>query len=190
MRRSIMSQQAQKYQVSLQGIRPIMFDRFMSMKETEIAPERKFYLDGETIVIPSVNIHSFLSADLTESATKRVMGRLWKKIARAALSYVDIDPIKIPFLRAKKPLTLENSGWYVDERVARVKRGGGLIVPSPKVRPVIPTEWGLEFVVTLFPNAELNGEMLKRIFEGGVSVGLGTFRGVFGKFVVDKWKKV
>lgn len=182
----------QKYQVTLQGIRPIMFDRFMSMKETEIAPERKFYYNGndQELVLPSVNIHSFLSADLTESATKRVAGRSWKKVARAALSYVDIDPISIPFLRDGKPLTLDNSGWYVDERVARVKKGGGLIVPSSKVRPVIPLAWGLTFDLTLFPNTELNEEMLKRIFEeGGLSVGLGTFRGVFGKFVVDKWEK-
>lgn len=38
---------------------------------------------------------------------------------------------------------------------------------------------------------DLNSKLLKDLFEiGGVAIGLGTFRGVFGKFKVTKWDKV
>ena len=178
-------------QVTLTGIRPIMFDRYLNMSGQEISPENKFYLaaDGKSLILPAANISSFLSADLTESATKRVIGKKWRGVAKAALSFVDIDPIEIPFLRDGVQLTLDNSDYVVDRRVARVKKTGGLIVPNEKVRPVLNTPWELNFNVTLFENPDLNEMTLKRIFdEGGISVGLGTFRGVFGKFKVTKWE--
>ena len=178
-------------QVTLQGIRPIMFDRFVSMNNQEIPPEQKFYLaaDGKSLVLPAANISSFLSADLTESATKRVIGKKWRGVAKAALSFVDIDPIEIPLLRDGEQLTLENSDFQIDRRVARVKKTGGLIVPSEKIRPVLMTPWELNFTISLFENPELNEMTLRRIFEeGGISVGLGTFRGVFGKFKITKWE--
>jgi hypothetical protein len=178
-------------QVTLQGIRPIMFDRYLNMSGQEMSPEQKFYLaaDGKSLVLPAANISSFLSADLTESATKRVVGRSWRGVAKAALSFVDIDPIEIPFTRNGEPLTIENSNYLIDYRVAKVKKTGGLIIPSEKVRPVLQTPWGLCFKITLYENAELSEPLLRKIFEdGGISIGLGTFRGVFGKFKIVKWE--
>jgi len=178
-------------QVTLTGITPIMFDKYLSMNGQEVAPEQKFYLaqDGESLMFPSANISSFLSADLTESATKRVIGKKWRGVAKAALSYVDISPVEIPIKRDGVQLTLDNSNYLIDKRVARVKKTGGLIVPSEKVRPVLTTPWEMTFTITLFENADLNEPTLRRIFEeGGISIGLGTFRGVFGKFKVSEWK--
>jgi hypothetical protein len=180
-----------KIAVKLVGLSPIMFDRYIGMTGQEVAPEQKFYLaqDEKTITLPSVNISSFLSADLTESATKRVMGRKWRGVAKAALSYVNITPVEIPFTRDGVTLTLDNANYTIDKRVARVKKSGGLIVPSEKVRPVLGNPWELSFNIELFENAELNEPTLRRIFEeGGISIGLGTFRGVFGKFSVASWE--
>lgn len=182
-----------KIAATLEGLTPIMFDRYIGMGGMEIAPEQKFYLgqDGETITLPSVNISSFLSADLTESATKRVIGRKWRSVGKAALSYVNISPIEIPFRRAGEIMTLKNSGYTIDRRVARVKKTGGLIIPSEKVRPVLANPWEISFEISLFDNPDLNDTILRRIFvEGGISIGLGTFRGVFGKFKIAKWEIV
>ena len=168
-----------------------MFDRYVSMNGQEIPPESKFYVaqDGKTLIIPSANISSFLSADLTESATKRVIGKKWRAVAKAALSFVDIEPLEIPILREGKPLTLDNADYVIDRRVARVKKTGGLIIPSEKVRPVLQLPWEISFSISLFENGDLNEMTLKRIFEdGGIAVGLGTFRGVFGKFKITKWE--
>jgi len=180
------------YKVKLDGIRPIMFDRYVSMN-SETPPEQKFYLgqDGKSLMFPTANISSFLSADLTESATKRVIGRKWRSVAKAALSYVDFDQLEIPIMREGECLTLDNSNYIIDRRVARVKKTGALIVPSEKIRPVLNTPWSLTFNLTLYDNDELNEQTLRRIFEdGGISIGLGTFRGIFGKFKVSQWDKV
>jgi len=175
--------------VRLGGIRPIMFDRYVSMTGTEVPVEQKFYLDGKKIVFPSTNIVAFLTADLTESATKRLMGRQWRAVAKAALSFVLIEPDLIPITRDGKQLTLDNSNWYEHRAVARVKKSGGLIVPSEKLRPVIPLPWEMEFKIRLFENDKINETILRRIFaEGGITVGLGTYRGLFGKFEIEKWE--
>jgi len=177
-------------QITLEGIRPIMFDKYLNMSGQETSPDQKFYLaqDGKSLVLPAVNISSFLTADLTESATKRVIGRKWRGVARAILSYVDIDPNEISIMRDGVALTLDNSDYMIDRRVARVKKTGGLIVPSEKIRPVLLPPWSLSFKITLFENNDVNEAILRRIFEeGGISIGLGTYRGVFGKFKVSEW---
>jgi len=72
--------------------------------------------------------------------------------------------------------------------VARVKKGN-LSVPNPKERPVLSLPWNIEFDMTLLETNELSENVLRKLFEvGGLAIGLGTFRGVFGKFVVDKWE--
>jgi len=177
-------------QVTLTGIRQIMFDRFPgSMKAGEaLAPMDKLYTEGQAIVLPAVNILSFLSSQNTESAPQRVIGRGWKAVAKAALSFVDIDPFLIPITREGQGLTIENAGVTIHNSVARIKKGA-LSIPSVKERPVIGLPWEVSFKITLFKNPDLNEPILRRLFEeGGLSIGLGTFRGVFGKFEVTKWK--
>lgn len=181
-----------KRRVLLKGIRPIMFDRYSGSNDVTLAPEEKFYLDeAGRIVVPALNISSFLSSQLSESATQRVMGKRWKTLAKAALSFVDIEPFNIPLTRDGKTLTLANSDYKILNHVARVKKTGGLIIPSPKQRPVIATPWELEFTLTLYENKDLSEHDLRTIFEqGGIAIGMGTFRGVFGKFVVEKWEEI
>jgi hypothetical protein len=48
---------------------------------------------------------SFLSAGNTESAPQRVIGRGYKEVCKAALSFVSITPINIKFIRDGKELT-------------------------------------------------------------------------------------
>jgi hypothetical protein len=177
-------------QVTLTGIRPIMFDRFPgSMKAGEaLAPIDKLYMVDQTIVLPAVNILSFLSSQNTESAPQRVIGRGWKAVAKAALSFIDIDPLYIPITREGNEMTIESSGVVIHNSVARIKKGA-LSIPSVKERPLIGLPWEVSFKITLFKNPDLNEPILRRLFdEGGLSIGLGTFRGVFGKFEITKWE--
>jgi hypothetical protein len=40
----------------------------------------------------------------------------------------------------------------------------------------------------IFPNREIKEQdVLNLVEEGGRAIGLGTFRGVFGKFRVERW---
>ena len=76
------------------------------------------------------------------------------------------------------------SGLYLDRRVARLDKG----IPNPKERPVLPLPWALEFELAILPNKEIKEQEINNLFsEGGLAIGLGTFRGVYGKFRVDGW---
>ena len=179
--------------VSLRGIADIMFDRYAGDNKTELPPEKKMYFatDGKTMILPSINISSFLSAQNTESAPKRFLdSREYKKIASANLSYVSISPMEIPFTRKGKPIVFQGfadrsqGGVYIDDRVARLPKG----IPNRKIRPVLAIPWELSFEMTIFPNNECSEDMLHDLFvRGGIAIGLGTFRGVYGKFVVQEW---
>ena len=186
--------------VTLNGVREIMFDRYAGDNKTKLAWHQKIYLmpHSNILCLPVANILSFLSAHNTNSAPKRLRDkRAYKDIANACLSFVLIDgdpssPGNIPFLRNGKPITVGEfgeesdpvSGLYVHRSVARLEKG----IPNPKERAVLPLEWQLRFRLTVLKNDEIKEQEVKNLIEeGGTAIGLGTFRGVFGKFEVTEW---
>ncbi|MCA2654525.1 hypothetical protein [Microcystis sp. M061S2] len=186
-----------KRKVTLRGVKDIMFDRYAGDNQTQLEPSQKLYLDPDkNIGLPAVNIMSLLTAHNTNSAPKRLRDkRKYKDICNACLSYVSIGPSFIPFLRDGKPIKFESldqvkevcasSGVYVHRSVARLDKG----IPNPKVRPVLPTPWTLQFDLELFPNKEIKEqELINLIAEAGRAIGLGTFRGVYGKFLLESWE--
>lgn len=186
--------------VRLVGIREMMFDRYAGDNKTQLAWSQKIYLVPGTnlLCLPATNIVSFLTAHNTNSAPKRLRDkRAYKDIANACLSFTNISgpkdsPGYIPILRNGKPISVgkfgdmqdEASGIYLHRSVARLDKG----IPNPKERPVLPLKWEIEFSLDIYPNKEIKEQEIKNLFEeGGLAIGLGTFRGVFGKFVVDEW---
>jgi hypothetical protein len=171
-------------EITLKGIRPIMFDRFVSMK-TELSPEEKVYKVGENLVFPTKNIMSFLSATNTESAPKRILGKKYKAVAKAALSFINFHDENIFFTRDGKKINCKEITILEDKAI--VMKGSSAI-PSPKQRPILSTDWNLTFKLDLYENDDLNESMLKQLFDiGGLTIGFGTYRGVYGKFIIDKW---
>ena len=186
-----------KREVTLCGLKPIMFDRYSGDNKTQLEPAQKLYLSpiGPPVIgLPAANIMSFLSAHNTNSAPKRLRDkRKYKDIANACLSFVEIGEDFIPFLRDGKPIQFgkfdrdldATSGAYIHRSVARLDKG----IPNPKVRPVIPTPWSLEFTMKLYPTKEIQEQEVMNLFEeGGRALGLGTFRGLYGKFCIEKWE--
>jgi len=184
-----------KRQVVVVGQTDIMFDRYAGDNNTELQPwDRAYYApDGKTFVLPSLNIMSFLSGMNTSSAPKRLLDpRKYKKIAAACLSYIQISPMIIPFMRDGKPIILgtpdgdrdEQSGAFITYGVARLEKG----IPNPKARPTLPVPWSLMFNLDIFPNDEIQEQQICDLFvRGGLALGFGTYRGVYGKFVVESW---
>lgn len=184
-----------KRHVILEGLEEIMFDRYAGDNDTKLQPWQKLYFadDGKTLAIPSRNIMSFLSAQNTDSAPKRLLDpRKYKKTALACLSFVTIKPRMIPILRNEQPIIFGKldgerdalSGVYIDRGVARLEKG----IPNPKVRPVLPLPWAISFELTIYPNNDIQEQQLLNIFQdGGIVLGLGTFRGQYGKFKVSFW---
>ena len=182
--------------IILNGLTPIMFDRYAGDNQTQLEPWQKmtFVPGSKIIALPSLNIMSFLSAQNTDSAPKRILdARTYKKFGFACASYVSIKPAFIPFVRDGKPIEFDRlsedfdakSGVYIHRAVARLPKG----IPNPKVRPVLPLPWSLEFQMQLMPNPDMQERMLQNVFSGGgIAVGLGTFRPVYGQFEVAFWE--
>lgn len=181
--------------VKLEGFTPIMFDRYAGDNKTVLQPEQKMYYlsDGRTLCVPAANISSFLSAKNTDSVAKLVGGRFYKSLASALLGFLVIEPTRIPLARNGVPIQFnefiddydELADIQIDRRVARLDKG----IPNPKVRPVVNLPWELEFKLTIIRNPEFDEEFLKEGFRrGGLLYGLGTYRGVYGKFLVVNWE--
>lgn len=186
--------------VRLRGITPVMFDRYAGDNQTKLTWDQKIYLRPDTnqLVLPALNIISFFTAHNTNSAPKRLRDkRAYKGICNAILSFVSIQGVdgdveNISFTRGDTPITVgtfsdrkdEESGIFLHRSVARLEKG----IPNPKERPVLPLPWALEFDLTIFPNKEIKEQEIKNLLsEGGTAIGIGTFRGVFGKFEVEQW---
>ena len=188
--------------VTLRGICPIMFDRYPGDNDTQLTPSQKLYYVGgsNTLAIPSINVMSFLSAKNTDSAPKRLLdSRKYKKFTEACASFVMIAADSeeysedLVLTRGGVPLVFggfnddeidEATGVFIKRDVARLEKG----IPNPKVRPVLPLDWEVSFRLSLFPNDQIQEQQLKNVFErGGVAVGLGTWRGRFGKFTIAEW---
>jgi hypothetical protein len=181
--------------VKVVGFMPMMLDRYGGDNKIKLDVSSKFYFmpDGKTLCIPAINLTSFLSAKNTTSVARLVGGKTFNSIADAFLSYVHISPSDIPITRDGVPIVFhgftndrdEESGIYVDRRVARLPKG----IPNPKERPVIPLPWEMMFNVTIYKNDVIDEVLLKRAFErGGLALGIGTYRGLFGKFTIAEWQ--
>lgn len=185
--------------VTLSGTRPIMFDRYAGDNQTKLDWSQKIYLNGKTLTFPIINILSLLTAHNTNSAPKRLRDkRKYKDICNACLSFVNITNKDnetlgyIPFLKKGNEITVgkfaddvePESGLYLHRSVARLDKG----IPNPKERPVLPLPWELAFNIEISPNKEIKEqEIMNLISEAGLAIGLGTFRGVFGKFSIIGW---
>jgi hypothetical protein len=167
-----------------------MFDRYPGDNNTKLPNEQKMYLDGKAVTLPSINILSLLTAENTKSITQKVYGKTYKKVADELRSSLTIDQQLIPITRNGKALLFNGVfdtdrggkvGIYLDRRVARLAKG----VPNPKERPTIQTPWELQVTIELDTNDEITTqELINLIRLGGRKIGLGTYRGVYGRFNV------
>jgi len=182
--------------VTIKGIADIMFDRYPGDNRTQLEPFQKLYLNEKReICLPAMNLVSALTAENTNSFPRIIMDkRKYKDFSRAVLSYTTISPQMLNLTREGKPIVLGNdlsedldkeSGTYIHRTVARLPKG----IPNPKARPVVPLPWEIKFELTMFPNQCFKEQELKNIIsQGGLSLGIGTFRGVFGKFLITAWE--
>lgn len=175
-----------KRSIRLKGLCPIIFDRYPGDNNEKLPPIQKLYTSNGSVVLPAINIMSFLSAENTPSAPQRICGKKWRNVAKAAASFVRIDPMFIPILGEKdKPLIQASDQIVIREDVARLKGG----IPNPKVRPQINLPWAVEFILYLQETVDLREQVLRSLFEdGGVCLGLGTWRTTWGKFAIEKWE--
>jgi len=175
-----------KIDIRLEGIRPIMFDRYAGDNNTQLQPADKFYLDGEAVCIPAINIISMLTAENTKSVTKVFYPpKSGVKMRHSLNSFLMIEQEFIPLLDGNGEPILFNGEWtdkvFVHKSVARLAKG----VPNPKERPCIKAPWSAVVRVMWMENPDIAMKNLEQIFHKCGMIGLGTFRPQFGQFRVS-----
>lgn len=180
-----------EFTIGLNGKTSIMFDKFCGDMKSKPQPEEKLYLTSNMeLMLPNANVMSFLCAINTDSVIKRIYGKKYKEMCQAVLSYTSVNPDEILITRKGKPVIFTGlsttEGLSVADGVPRLPKG----IPNPTKRPVLALPWEMEFNISILDNESFKESDILRLFKiGGIMVGLGTFRGVHGKFEITKWEE-
>jgi hypothetical protein len=116
------------------------------------------------------------------------MGRNWKKIGKSIMSFLNFKTLEIPLMLGAKQAQVKD---LTEHRSKAIIKKGSLSIPHPLSRPMLDATWSLEWSMDLIKNTEVSSNTLKQIFEqGGLQVGFGSYRGLYGKFKIVKWEIV
>jgi len=183
-----MSFEIVKKSVTLNGLTPIMLDRFVGQEEIPV--EQKLYraADGETLILPSTNIMGFLASKSSNSCLRQfTSNKDWKIIEPILRSSIAVYPESIPITDNGEHILFHD--WTekirVDERQARPSSTARVIARRPKIE--LP--WRLDFGIAINESEKINEGMVRDWFDRGgflVGVGGGTTIG-FGRFTIGGW---
>lgn len=167
-----------KIEVELNGIKPLLFNQYVSKDETNIPVEKKILIRDGKVCITSDRLMAFLLDNNPKTRAGCIKSFLnskeYKKVLPLVDAYVSIFPFVIPVCDSEKYAVKE-------DKVC----GGG--VPNLVQRPMLE-KWGCKFNINLVENQVITFEKLKDWFEkGGIEVGLGAFRPRYGQFFVKKF---
>ena len=85
-----MAQESQSIHVRLEGLRPLMFDRYAGDNNTQLPTADRMYLDPQAhLIIPSLNLFSLLAAENTKSVCRQFFGKQGRTIALGISSLHD-----------------------------------------------------------------------------------------------------
>lgn len=101
---------------------------------------------------------------------------------------VAVSPVEIVFTDEDGDIQFDGE-WsdrlYIDERMARPSDTARVIAR----RPVLELPWNLQFELAFNETEFISEDLLKDWFDrGGLSVGLGAYRPMFGRFVLESWE--
>lgn len=190
--------------VLLRGIADVQFDRLVS-GDGEVPIEQKMYInERDELYLPASNVLAFFYSSQYQSCVKMFWPslRTQGKVLQQARATIFADPLEIPFTRGGRPIKFggfkktkggkmydDKADIWVDESLPRVK---GAVVPDMnKKRPTLRKPWELAFKLTV---CEVEGSDIKMslmqnwLTRGGVMIGIGTHRPVYGRFVVKRFE--
>jgi len=181
-----MSFEIVKRSVTLTGITPLMFDKFIGQEEIPV--EQKLYLapDKETLCLRASNIMGMLASKSSNSCLRQfVSNKDWKIIEPILRSSVIVTPEYIPIMDNGEAILFHD--WsekvYVDERMARPSSTARVIAR----RPMCALPWSMFFNIAINESEKIKEGMIRDWFERGgflVGVGAGTTIG-YGRFTVE-----
>lgn len=172
----------EKAKVKIEGVAPLLMNRFAIDKETEEKAKRRdekfdpkedaekaLYRNDKGCYAPS----TWIEACLRDTA-KEFKGKGRGTLKSTVLSSVFVDPPEIPL----------NKKTYdeIDQRPAVIQRQR-IVKSRPRFN-----SWALEFAVN-FDEKRINRDTLKQILEeAGQTKGIGDYRPKFGRFKIIEFK--
>ena len=182
--------------VTLDGQKELLFNKFIGIKDEEIPTEKKFDYDEEgNVYINDLRIYNFLfdvgdpqGHRNTIGAIKLFTGRKHKELIVIGNSCIEIKDEIIYLTRNNEKIKYTAFGENgVEELKAKTSKGK----PQNVKRPLIKKPWEVSFQIELAGNESITFEDLKGWFEkGGKQVGLGAWRPRHGQFSVKKFEIV
>jgi hypothetical protein len=179
----------EKISIKLVGIKPLIFNVFNSTEDVVPAIKKVPLVDGK-LAIRGDRILSFLIANNPKHPTGCIKlftdSKKYKSILPKCKAYVGIQSV-IPVLINDKEVQFKSFDKTPEVKVRKDQVCGGTL-PMIVERPYVEN-WSLEFNINLIENAEISAERLNDWFQrGGIEVGLGASRPVYGQFIVDKFE--
>lgn len=184
---------------TIEGMVPLMFDRFYNPEETETPAKtkgknawkdeliRKLYVDKKGVYVPADNIRMMLIGNRYRIGAAKILGSfIEKKKATEYLSFCKAfvwvvgpdDPQKV-YIEPKR-MTYDD----YDERSFITSTGARKITR----RPILKTPWKFSFIVQVMDD-QYDYTKIKEFFEvAGLRCGLGAYGPTFGRFLVTKWE--
>ena len=190
-----------RIQTTIDGIVPVMFDRYFNATEQEPGTKKKAkttwkeelplkcYIDKNGVYAPVDNIRMMLignrfrtgAAKILGSEIEKNKGKPYSNFCKACVWVVGPeDPLKVYFEPRRK------SYDDFDER-SFINAAGSRGISR---RPLIVTPWSLTFFVDVVDDIFAESK-IRQFFEvAGMRCGLGAYGPTFGRFLVQSWEVV
>jgi len=196
--------------VEIAGIADLQFDRYVGAavdgKATVDLAKLVYLDDDDGLVLPADNLGSFFYSANYPSCVNMFWSDIKnrKNVQQSFKAQVFPGPQQIPILddageqikfanftkNGAGKLVDKSGHFYVDETLPRVK---GAVVPNPnKKRPTLRCPWRMHFELAIFEltGSDVTVELVKAYLQrGGLMIGIGTHRPMFGRFVVEKFQQ-
>ncbi len=192
-----------KYEVEIQGVTPILMNRFKEDAEVAVSSghspahnagdrgtprdeaEVGAYRDDDGyLYIP----HTWIFSSLINAGKFHKIGRNKMTTAKSSLvpAYISVDELMIDLFDEEGNKITE---FEVDSRSVRIPATGGRIM---RHRARIDA-WKAKFTLEVDPQGVSENLMRTLVDDAGKKIGIGDFRpetrGAFGKFVVSNWAR-
>lgn len=184
---------------TIEGMVPLMFDRFYNPEVTEKPPKKKgknawkneltkkLYVGNKGVYCPVDNIRMMLIGNKHRLGAAKILGAfIEKKKAPEYLNFCKAmvwvvgpnDPQKVYIEPKRKAFDDYDERSFINASGSR----------SIARRPILKTPWKFSFIVQVMDD-QYNYTKIKEFFEvAGIRCGLGAYGPTFGRFRVTKWE--
>lgn len=178
--------------VEIEGIAPILFNRFTEENQAEIesgrstgrksadakkeSAQKKVYRNGDGLFCPAANIKKAMVLACGISQLKH--GR--KSLGPILNAVLFIEPMEIPF-------GVDNPD-FLHEQVGRIPPRTGARVML--YRPALNTSWKLPFTINVFTDTVGFEQVRRALSDAGIYQGLCDGRPEYGRFKVNTFEQI